>query len=100
MSTTSKTSRWDVIALVGMGIWLSWAVVSIYLGGDALLGKEVDGKYFLASHGNYKEVSSGVFTFSRIHGYIAWVCWGIAVLIAITRHMRKANEREDAKPVI
>jgi hypothetical protein len=44
---------------------------AVYLGGDAINGYAVDGRYFLASHGHPKEVSHAIFTYSRWQGVSA-----------------------------
>jgi len=44
---------------------------AIYLRGDALNGKIEGGKYFLNWHGQFTEVSAGVFTYSRWHLFIS-----------------------------
>lgn len=80
------------MVLSGMSLWLSWMVVSLCLGGDAFLGKEEGGKYFLGSHGGYTEVSRSVFIYCQIHGYVAWAGWGMAVLGAFAGYQsRKAD---------
>jgi|HubBroStandDraft_3_1064219.scaffolds.fasta_scaffold317331_1 hypothetical protein len=92
MATIIKISVRDVIIFCGMSLWLSWMVVSFCLGGDAFLGKAEGGKYFLGSHGGYTEVSRNVYTYSWIHGYVAWAGWGMAVLAAFAGYRsRKAD---------
>ena len=44
-----------------------FAVIALASGGDALNGKEEAGRYFLASHGHYTEVTKGFFYFSYLH---------------------------------
>jgi hypothetical protein len=98
MPTIHKTSVWDIIALSGLAIWFSWMVVSLCLGGDAFLGREEGGKYFLGSHGNCTEVSRRVFIFSRIHGYIAWAGFSVFGLTAITK-WTFTDSKKDETPV-
>jgi hypothetical protein len=71
-------------------------VGSFFLGGDAFGGKEEGGRYYLASHGRYTEVSRGVFAYSRIHGYTALTGWGIAMVAALAGHqLRKDTKKDD-----
>ncbi|MGC1376818.1 MAG: hypothetical protein WA821_11365, partial [Anaerolineales bacterium] len=44
-----------------------FVIISVFLGGDALNGKVVDGHYYLASHGQLTEVSYLVFMYSKAH---------------------------------
>ena len=97
MPTIHKTNVWDIVALCGMAVWCSWMVASLWLGGDAFLGRQEGGKFFLGSHGNYTEVSRSVFMFSRIHGYIAWTGFSIFLLGAIKWTL--ADAKKDEKPV-
>jgi len=39
--------------------------VSIYIGGDAISGKAVNGRYFVAEHGHLTEVGRAVFIYSK-----------------------------------
>lgn len=68
-----------------------WAV-AVISGGDALNGKIEGGRYFLASHGNYTEVTRGFFLYSRVHALSS----AVAILLTvfggfwfIRRHQRK-----------
>jgi hypothetical protein len=83
-----------MIAIACMANWFAWALISICLGGDALGVKPEGGRYFLSSHGRYREVSRGVFTYSRLHGYTAFTGLGIAGLVAIAGH----RSRQETKP--
>jgi len=47
--------------------FLVFMLAALYLGGDALGGKEEHGKYFLESHGHFTEVSEKVFRYSKVH---------------------------------
>src|SRR6185295_19228317 len=44
--------------------------IAQYLGGTALTGKIVAEHYYVGSHGQYTEVSYGVFVYSTIHGLL------------------------------
>jgi hypothetical protein len=42
-------------------------VIALFIGGDAINGKESAGQYYLANHGKLTEVSYHVFIYSKIH---------------------------------
>lgn len=46
-------------------------------------GKEQGGKYFLGSHGAYKEVTRAFFDYSRIHGISVWITHSLAMLCGL-----------------
>jgi len=52
---------------IGVLNFLSFAIISTYLGGDAQHGKIEDGKYYVGGHGHYSEVSHATFEYSTIH---------------------------------
>jgi hypothetical protein len=56
--------------------------VAIYIGGDAISGKEVDGHYFLSNHGHLTEVSRAVFTYSLWHTRSVFVTHPLGFLSA------------------
>ncbi len=70
---------------------LLFFILSAYLGGDALNGKIIDGRYFLASHGRLTEVSRRVFIYSEVHAVFVVVLGVLAMPLAIiaNRHNRK-----------
>jgi hypothetical protein len=74
------TPNWlKIIVIVALLNFFSFIFVSIYLGGDALNGKESDGHFYLNSHGHYTEVSEKVFRYSEIHGYSMWATHSLAI---------------------
>ena len=68
------------LAIFGLGIvnFVLFFIGAVYLGGDAVNGKIVDGHYFLMSHGRYTEVSADIFNYSRWHAYSTWVTHPLA----------------------
>ena len=65
-----------------MGInFLIFGALSIYLGGDASMGKVEDGRYYLGLRGHYTEVSQAVFNYSRLHGKT--VSWSFFLLLGV-----------------
>ena len=63
--------------------FLVFFAVALYLGGDALSGKEEHGRYFLGSHGRYTEVSAQVFQYSKVHGRLVEATIPLAVLLGL-----------------
>ena len=61
-----KILAYTVMA-IGVLNFLSFAIISTYLGGDAQHGKIEDGKYYVGGHGHYSEVSHATFEYSTIH---------------------------------
>ena len=55
-------------------------LVALKIGGDAVNGRIVNGRYYVASHGKYTEVSKAVFTYSRYHVYSVWVTHSVGIL--------------------
>ena len=69
--------------------FIAFVLIAQVSGGDAWNGHIKDGKYFLASHGRYTEVSHGFWTYSFIHivvlmvvqisamvaGFSYWIYW-------------------------
>jgi len=65
-----RQATFKVLASVASIIAINFLVfmlVALYLGGDALGGKEEHGRYFLESHGHFTEVSEDVFRYSKVH---------------------------------
>jgi hypothetical protein len=67
-------SNGTVLYLFGAALFLGGVLnfaafwhMSVHLGGDALAGRVVDGKYFLASHGKVTEVSEATWRYSHVH---------------------------------
>ncbi|MCL4217532.1 MAG: hypothetical protein KJ052_11085 [Candidatus Hydrogenedentes bacterium] len=58
-----------VLFIIAILNFTAFFIVSLQLGGDAINGKIEDGHYFLASKGNYTEVSPAIFNYSRAHVY-------------------------------
>jgi len=61
------------IALVAIINFAVFIIIELKLGGDAVNGYEKDGKYFLASHGAYTEVSEAVWTYSYYHAIAVFI---------------------------
>jgi hypothetical protein len=99
MSRKLITRICDVLALVGLANFLVWSLVgAVFLGGSAFHGKQEVGRYFLADHGHYREVSRGTFTYSRIHGYTAFAGLGLGVCASLAGYqLRKDAKRNETQ---
>ncbi|HXD52780.1 MAG TPA: hypothetical protein VN689_12855, partial [Burkholderiales bacterium] len=73
MSDKIKLRTCVVIFTLGLVNFALYLIGAIYLGGDAINGKIVDGHYFLMSHGRYTEVSADISNYSKWHVYSTWV---------------------------
>jgi len=82
-----------VIGLVNFGAF--W-IVGVCIGGDAVNGYVEGGRYFLASHGRFTEVTRSVFLYSKVHCYSVWVTHLLAAAGWWVSHAwDKRNPRSD-----
>lgn len=72
----------QLAVFLGLANFLVFVIGAVYLGGDALNGTAVDGRYFLAEHGRLTEVSRAVFVYSQWHARSLFVTHPIAMLCA------------------
>jgi hypothetical protein len=69
------------LVVIGFLNVLSFILLSLLLGGDAIAGGRSDGHYYLSSHGHRTEVSHRVWACCRFHAYSAIIS-APAVIIA------------------
>ena len=69
-----------LILIIAFINFISFWIISVANGGDALNGKQEDGKFFVASHGRYTEVSRVFFECNRIQSISVWVTHSCALL--------------------
>ncbi|MEI7901752.1 MAG: hypothetical protein WCK89_15980 [bacterium] len=81
------TRKWKDAPVWLRAVWLvaiinfvACFVVAAKNGGDAVNGKEEGGRFFVASHGHYTEVTRSFFEYSRIHTYSIWVTHPLAII--------------------
>jgi hypothetical protein len=55
-------------------------IVAVCIGGDAISGKVENGRYYVANHGRYTEVSREVWTYSKFHSSSVWITHPIGIL--------------------
>ena len=82
---TSAITRKICRIIVGITIanFISFAVIAIYFGGDAMNGKQVAGHFYVGVHGQFNEVSKSVFMYSQLHIYILILNYVMAAPAAI-----------------
>ena len=73
----SYLPRWLFRTCVVAGVnFALFAVISLASGGDALNGKEEAGRYFLASHGHYTEVT-------KLFYYVCYLHAGVTMMLMV-----------------
>ena len=87
MKISSSGPKWKevpgwlrVVGIVAFINFTTFWIVAVLNGGDAVNGGEKGGRYFLASHGRYTEVSKAFFDYSRIHAISIWITHAAAFL--------------------
>jgi hypothetical protein len=91
-----------VIVLVGMVNFLVFVAIALVIGGDAVNGQQTDGRYFVANHGRYTEVSRPVFLYSRLHVYTVFCSWPFVMISAGLLNWygrREASARHERKVI-
>lgn len=79
--------------------FLVFFVVAINIGGDAVNGKIEDGKYYVANHGKYTQVSKALFTYSRFHVYSVWVTHPVGIIaIGLLSVVEKRKKKDNKMP--
>jgi hypothetical protein len=87
-----------IVAKTGTPLFLAAFASAWFLGGDALNGKAVDGRYFVWGHGTYTEVSHAAFVFSTCITFAGFGGFGLAVLAAIIWARRNSNRPVNQPP--
>jgi hypothetical protein len=67
---------------------VAFMAASLFLGGDALNGMSGDGRYFLAAHGKYTEVSESVFRYSRMHALSIFITTPLGIVSGLRARRR------------
>src|SRR5690348_3975110 len=62
-----------ILTILALVNFLTYIIVAGTHGGDAWNGHIQNGKYFVASHGRYTEVSRGFWTYSYYHTIFLWI---------------------------
>ena len=75
----------------GLCNFLAFWVAAVYLGGDAVNGKALEGHYFLSSHGRLTEVGRSVFTYSRCHVFSIFITHPLAMVCAFLLNRERSK---------
>jgi len=78
-----KDRALKLIGWAGVLNFVAFLASIVLLGGDALGGKIVQGRYYLGNHGTYTEVSHAIFIYSACHAYSALFGLALAGLVGI-----------------
>jgi len=62
-----------VISEIAIINFLLFFIIGLLIGGDAVNGYAENGHYYLANHGEFKEVNYFIFMYSKIHVYTVFV---------------------------
>ena len=90
---TEKSLSGSWLATFFVACWLNFFVfflTSFLIGGSGSIGKIQHGKYYVANHGKYTEVSQTMFEFSRIHSTFSIITLVTALLVVLLS-CRKAS---------
>lgn len=71
--------------------FFSFIALDLYLGGDALNGRQAAGHYFLANHGRMTEVSRAVFEYSQWHARSLFITHPLALLAGWMAFKKRAT---------
>ena len=94
------------ILIIALGLlnFLTFVAISLYLGGDAVNGKVEQGHFHLWGYGlrsgvkGYKEVTEGVFSYSRWHVYSIFATWPLVMAAGYLENRKKgARTRAEGK---
>lgn len=83
-----------IIQIACLVNFAAYMLVTVLIGGDAINGHEMDGHYFLASHGKLTEVSRGLFIFSEVHSVAVWVLFALAFMTLLRARWRGRRGRQ------
>ncbi|MEW6640190.1 MAG: hypothetical protein AB1586_06765 [Pseudomonadota bacterium] len=79
--------------VIGIVNFLSFVIVAVALGGDAVNGRIIDGHFYLANHGRLTEVSEAVYTYSLWHVRSVFVTQPLAMLAGyLVQREKKARK--------
>lgn len=93
-----ETPIWlRVILIIALINFASFWIISVANGGDASNGKKEDGRFFVANHGRYTEVSSAFFECNRIQSISVWVTHSCALLGVVWFFWRRKEHGDGQK---
>jgi hypothetical protein len=94
----SKIKKWcSIIYLITLVNFVAFLIGTAALGGDAVNGKSEGGRYYVAIHGKLTEVSHAAFTYSRLHCYVVWTTFGLAIFCALLFGVGRKPEKKASR---
>ena len=80
------------VVFLGVGNFLVFVFVAMYLGGNALCGRTIAGHYFVCEHGHWTEVSRAAFVYSEWHGLSIFITHPLVLVCAWLVSRRPSKE--------
>lgn len=84
-----------IIAVTWFVNFVTFFVIAIRIGGDAMNGHEAGGRYYLADHGTLTEVSRQVFLYSEIHFISVWVLTALVIPLGLIHAWRTRHDQRN-----
>jgi hypothetical protein len=81
-------------AVIALPNFIVFVIVALSIGGDALNGKIENGRYFLAYHGVYTEVSRNLFLYSKIHAISVIVTHSLFMFNGLMVYLEKRRNNK------
>ena len=69
-----------ILVAVGILNFVSFFIIALIIGGDAVSNPPQDGRYYVSEHGHRTEVSHAVYEYSLFHAHSVWVTHPLAML--------------------
>jgi hypothetical protein len=88
-----------IVRSIAIVNFFAFIMALLYLGGDALNGKEEKGRYFLSQHGTLTEVSAAVFSYSKWHAISSMVLMAAAMILTLISKPSAAEQKWQPKLV-
>ena len=81
--------------------FLAFSVHTSYLGGSAIRGKRVEGRYYVSNHGRYTEVTEQQWRAVRAHEITVYVTHPLGLIVggALLAYAQRRRGRPEAEPV-
>lgn len=84
---------WNALLALCIVNFLSFVVIDLRLGGNALSGKAAGGAHFLGDHGSFTEVSAAVYWYSFWHSVLTILLFVVTFVAAISVAMYPKHPR-------
>ncbi len=92
------------IAVLAIPNFIAFAIVEHNIGGSAFNGYALDGHFFVGSHGHYKEVSPGIYSYSWWHEFVLTIhyvfMFSFAGYSAIREHQEKKRQKAEMEKAL